>query len=948
MDLPYIKYKLKCCVPGCTDKTSKRHRFPKDVQMLRKWVEVIQNSALMSQEPYTIYKSSYVCDRHFSQEYLVPGTRRGLSRIAVPTLYLTAFPDVMSTSATSICSTSGATSTSAAIFSMDTSVCVGSIADTDQYSTSQSLDNAQKVSSVRQDPSIMESIFIPDIDTPTTSTTIAMKEPEPSIKVSKRRRILNAVEVTRQNQLTPRCKKMYQIVTEWGKKTAKLQHTFGNLQKRLALAEKVAKKSTFTDLMDAVNETTYKFILQQIRTQQLPPKARRFSLDDKILALSLLKASGKGYRLLSKIFCLPSRRTLTNLLNKVPYRPGINKHIVNSLESVVANLSTNEKLCAVVFDEMAISPSLHYNSKLDCIEGVADYGGKRYPHLADYANVFMIKGVYRQWKQPFSFTFSNGPLSSTQLKQLIEEVITVCQQVGLKVVATICDQGSANQAAINALLKDANEYFLQKGMENPHLGFFINNQEIVPLYDVPHLFKGLRNNLLTKNLHFTKNGVEQVATWKHIELLYFLDTYDDTRLLTKLTDAHVMANKINKMKVSSMTQVFSYGVGSHLQRFAGWDTHTDYSLPSEANQTGELVLFIDKLFDSLNGNRKLPPASKPLKGAFTLTSGHEEFWSEAIHIIRSMKYCDPKTGKLARVPSVTNLQKTVKGFIYFKTSLLHKVKYILPRAFNQDCLENFFACLRGYGRRNVCPNVNHFIPSFKALLINNFLSTHSIGANCEYDFNVGALDNLRVFVTGEDIAGISPFEADIKDDIPVITHCKKTPVAKATIAYVAGFIGRRVLKKTKCVKCKELLTASDGNVPLQVIEAREYKNSQLFRPGSCLYFLVSQTCTLLFYLIPRHCHQYMLRKRLVKYLTQSLNFNILNCTTHTQLGTLVVNLLVTTILHFWCKQVGRILSGTDQRFVNLVSKRSDVTSVDPVKLEALKKYKSKLKKKFAK
>jgi hypothetical protein len=47
---------------------------------------------------------------------------------------------------------------------------------------------------------------------------------------------------------------------------------------------------------------------------------------------------------------------------------------------------------------------------------------------------------------------------------------------------------------------------------------------------------------------------------------------------------------------------------------------------------------------------------------------------------------------------------------------------------------------------------------------------------------------------------------------------------------------------------------SDGNVDLGVIEARQYQNSMLVKPGSFLYFVTNQSLSFLFYLIPQHCH----------------------------------------------------------------------------------------------
>jgi hypothetical protein len=316
------------------------------------------------------------------------------------------------------------------------------------------------------------------------------------------------VDVTREKHLTPRCKKFYKIVGDWSRRTAKLQRSVGSLRKRLKYAEKFANGPNFQNIVDCVNEPTYTFIMQQARLQKVRPRARRFKLDEKILSLALYKNSPKGYRSLSKIFSLPSPRTLTNMLNKIPYRPGINKQILNSLKTRVQDLKENEKICAVVFDEISIAPLLQYNSKEDYIDGVEDFGNDRTTRISNYANVFFIKGIYRQFKQPFSFCFSHGPIKAVKLKILIQEVITECQKIGLKVVTTICDQGSANQSAINLLMKATNQECVRAGVENCYFGFLVNGEEVVPLYDVPHLFKGIRNNLLNmKGSRKLQNGI---------------------------------------------------------------------------------------------------------------------------------------------------------------------------------------------------------------------------------------------------------------------------------------------------------------------------------------------------------------------------------------------------------------------------------------------------------
>ncbi|XP_063914499.1 uncharacterized protein LOC135130948 isoform X1 [Zophobas morio] len=96
------------------------------------------------------------------------------------------------------------------------------------------------------------------------------------------------------------------------------------------------------------------FIQQQLRNQKLKPKSRRFTLKEKLLSLTLFKASAKAYRLLSKIFCLPSPGTLINLLNKIPLRPGLNKRLMDSFKQSVAKLKENDEQDEGVIDGASV------------------------------------------------------------------------------------------------------------------------------------------------------------------------------------------------------------------------------------------------------------------------------------------------------------------------------------------------------------------------------------------------------------------------------------------------------------------------------------------------------------------------------------------------------------------------------------------------------------------
>jgi hypothetical protein len=254
--------------------------------------------------------------------------------------------------------------------------------------------------------------------------------------------------------------------------------------------------------------------------------------------------------------------------------------------------------------------------------------------------------------------------------------------------------------------------------------------------------------------------------------------------------------------------------------------------------------------------------------------------------------------------------------------------------------ENFFSSVRSHNRHNALPDVAHFVTSFISLLINNFFSRHSTGANCEKDFTVGALDNLRSFLTGEVIAGVSRLEPDVEVVLPDLPlHCKKSQVAKATLAYLAGYIAKTLLKKhSSCTTCREVLLRTLGNIP-QVIEARNFnQNRFLTQPGSFLYYVTSEACTRLVYLISRYCKYETIHKILESILVKFENFTPSNCIEHNDLGHLTAVLLIKTIVNFWTRHVNLVIAGKDQNFLYLTKHAPNKNLLDPVKLEAHEKY----------
>lgn len=382
--------------------------------------------------------------------------------------------------------------------------------------------------------------------------------------VDMKKSTLTELGVTRKHQLSPKAHKIYKIIHDLKATARRLNKTNANNKARIKEAVKHVESEEY--LLTKVNSTSAKFIACQLREQHKKNRGRRFTVDDKIFALSLLKQSPKLYKVLRQTFALPSRKTLINVLNKIPFPPGINDAILESLKVAVQHMDPLDRYCCLLFDEMSVDAGLTYMSKGDFIEGFEYTAGQRKKEFATYAMTFMVRGLRKKWKQPVAYFFSARGMSAADLQRNILCIIRGLHNIGLHVVATVCDQHATNVKAIDNLKQKTARDCIRASTENRMFGFSVDGQEVIPIFDLPHLLKGVRNNLLSNNVRFTWHGKCQIASWEDIIKLYELDVGDtDTKMLNKLTDLHVYRDRIKKMKVKYAAQVFSHRVSSTMR-----------------------------------------------------------------------------------------------------------------------------------------------------------------------------------------------------------------------------------------------------------------------------------------------------------------------------------------------------------------------------------------------
>lgn len=598
-----------------------------------------------------------------------------------------------------------------------------------------------------------------------------------------------------------------------------------------SLLEQNRHSKPFKDLTPA----TETFLLSQLRECGTPKKGRRWTGEEKALFLAMHKRSPKGYRFWQQLFTLPSPKTLQRAVNQIPFNAGLNDAILQHIDQFSKKMTEKNTYCVLLFDEVALRPALSFNKKHRRIEGLEDFGNRRTSRIADHALVFMLRGLNKMWKQPLAYYFVQTSTKAHDLKNIIKTVIScVHEKTSLKILASICDQGSTNLSAMRQL-----------SIESGHGSDFIykvNGREVIHLFDPPHLLKGVRNALLTKDIHFGN----KIAKWSDILQFYQLDGITpDGKICPKLTDQHVNPEGSNKMKVRLATQVFSRSV------YAGLTFATTCGALN-AEGTAEFVIFMDKLFNSLNGTLK---SSKPLNGPVTQKSQHGAFWAEAKLFLNKLSF--KKDGRdISPPPSVKNFIATIRNVqALWKIMINLGFTHLLTRCLNQDPLENFFGILRGLCGNNPKPTSPQFVAAFKTACINNFI-WNSKATNCEDD-GTGLLTMLTHFlgqtnsVPSETISHIPSFSATINptqvSDNEIKNFANKARLI--TSSYIAGFLCRKFLKRD-CTDCVNYFLSSNRTDSHALIILKDYSGNRLMYPSDTFIEIINRNKRLLFTSLP--------------------------------------------------------------------------------------------------
>jgi len=225
-------------------------------------------------------------------------------------------------------------------------------------------------------------------------------------------------------------------------------------------------------------------------------------------------------------------------------------------------MTHTERLCLVLWDEWALQEGLHFDEKEHVIRGYEDFGEQHgtTDRPTDHCLNFLVRSLDKDahWKFLFSYYLVSKTCPTDVLVQLIVENIENLFALGLRPMASCCDQASTNWAAINKLI-DAWKQLT--GRYEPV--YLVQGEPIVHFWDTPHLGKNLKNNWakthLYKSIAFEADGERKHAYWDHVVKLYENDR--DNFNVGFLTKEHIEPQGRQKMHVKLSLQVLSSTVG---------------------------------------------------------------------------------------------------------------------------------------------------------------------------------------------------------------------------------------------------------------------------------------------------------------------------------------------------------------------------------------------------
>jgi len=366
--------------------------------------------------------------------------------------------------------------------------------------------------------------------------------------------------------------------------------------------------------------------------------------------------------------------------------------------------------------------SIEYNKVLDKIEGFEDLGQLgRTSKFASHALVIMIRGLYKNWKFPFSYFFTGSGVKGDSLVLIVEDCVQKLLNLDLSPTSIVCDQGTQNRRMFS----------LFGGTEN-NPSTVLCGKKLFLIYDMPHLIKSIRNNLLTGDFKIN----EKLISLNDVKKTYEIDIKNSARAMLKITPTHLSPNPFQKMSCKLAIQILSRSVSSAIKTCI----NTGELKSKTALNTAHLIEIINDMFDfgssknlyDTNPNRR-PMSDRNLNVVRKLEKARSLFINAEKISFKNEKSSVPPcfTGIIWTTTAICELFENEKNEI----SKVHPNKelFLMTNRLTQDALENLFSVMRQQNGYNKNPTARMFRCCFGHICTYSLMKCSTSCNNCEPD-----------------------------------------------------------------------------------------------------------------------------------------------------------------------------------------------------------------------
>ena len=422
----------------------------------------------------------------------------------------------------------------------------------------------------------------------------------------------------------------------------------------------------------------------------------------------------------------------------------------------------------------------------------------------------MAVSVNGSWKVPCGYFFVDG-LNGIERANLVKVCIKKLHDVGVNVVSLTCDGPACHFKMLKELGACLQTASLQASFVHP----LDKNKKVHVLLDVCHMLKLVRNTLGALGILIDKDGNK--IYWQYIVELQKLQDEEGLRLGNKLKLAHIQWEQ-QKTKVNLAAQAFSSSVADAIQ----YCTNV-LNLPQfqDSEATVQFIRLFDHPFDILNTRN---PCATGFKAALHVKnkSSWDPFLDKAYNYIEGLRDAlqNPmhttkrKTGFVGFLLAI----KSVKGLFHDLVEQIQApMNYLLTYKFSQGQLELFFGAVRSAGGFNNNPTAQQFTAAYKRLLMRSTIEggngncqkrdptdiLHVIDDTCNVNNEDVTITNAAL-IRKYDLVETRPIMHDHDySDAPNVVNLSE--FKKASVSYIAGYVGTMTEKKISCMPCCKAL-----------------------------------------------------------------------------------------------------------------------------------------------